>query len=158
MRLTLLLACAALAISVPARTGAEALLIGRSSVIDADTIEIKGERIRLNGIDAPESAQLCRNSRDKNYRCGALASEALNDFLAASRPTRCRFVSRDRYGRFVGDCYRADGASVAELLVLSGWAFDWLRYRKGAYADEQAHARAMRLGIWSGTFTYPLDT
>jgi endonuclease YncB( thermonuclease family) len=55
MRLTLLLACAALAISVPARTGAEALLIGRASVIDGDTIEIKGERVRLNGIDEPRA-------------------------------------------------------------------------------------------------------
>ena len=32
---------------------------GRASVIDGDTIEIRGERIRLNAIDAPESAQLC---------------------------------------------------------------------------------------------------
>jgi endonuclease YncB( thermonuclease family) len=37
------------------------------------------------------------------------------------------------------------------------WAFDWPRYSKGEYADEQAHARAMKLGVWSGTFTYPWE-
>jgi len=32
---------------------------GFASVIDGDTIEIRGERIRLDAIDAPESSQLC---------------------------------------------------------------------------------------------------
>ena len=34
-------------------------LIGQASVIDGDTLEIHGTRIRLWGIDAPESSQLC---------------------------------------------------------------------------------------------------
>jgi endonuclease YncB( thermonuclease family) len=36
-------------------------LIGQASVIDGDTLEIHGTHIRLFGIDAPESDQLCRN-------------------------------------------------------------------------------------------------
>jgi endonuclease YncB( thermonuclease family) len=42
--------------------GLAADLTGRASVIDADTIEIHGTRIRLWGIDAPESTQLCRDA------------------------------------------------------------------------------------------------
>ena len=38
-------------------TAVIATTVGTASVIDADTIEIRGERIRLVGIDAPESGQ-----------------------------------------------------------------------------------------------------
>jgi endonuclease YncB( thermonuclease family) len=34
-------------------------IVGVASVIDGDTIEIHSVRIRLHGIDAPESRQLC---------------------------------------------------------------------------------------------------
>lgn len=42
-----------------AKSPARVSVIGRSSVVDADTIEIHGQRIRLFGIDAPESTQFC---------------------------------------------------------------------------------------------------
>jgi endonuclease YncB( thermonuclease family) len=35
-------------------------LVGQASIIDSDTLEIHGTRVRLWGIDAPESTQLCR--------------------------------------------------------------------------------------------------
>ena len=64
-----------------------------ASVIDGDTIEIHGTRIRLNGIDAPESGQLCQDARGTAWRCGQQAALALSDrtgggrWSAASRPT-----------------------------------------------------------------------
>ena len=38
---------------------ARAEITGAARVIDGDTIDIAGERIRLHGIDAPESGQTC---------------------------------------------------------------------------------------------------
>jgi succinoglycan biosynthesis protein ExoI len=128
---------------------------GRASVIDGDTIDIAGERIRLNGVDAPESWQRCRNAQGAEYQCGKQAAFALDEWLAASRPTRCEYVERDRYGRFVGNCFRADGYEVNRWLVETGNALDWEKYSGGAYSEAQDAAKASRTGVWQGAFELP---
>nr|WP_214474384.1 thermonuclease family protein [Mesorhizobium sp. dw_380] len=130
---------------------------GRASVIDGDTIEIAGQRIRFNGIDAPESRQYCNDAKGFEYPCGQQAAQALDEFLAASRPLYCSFVDRDRYGRLVGDCWRADRQNVQRWLVEQGLALDWPRYSKGAFATEQATAKAAHSGLWQGRFDQPWD-
>jgi endonuclease YncB( thermonuclease family) len=47
--------------SLPAVPCAATDLAGQASVIDGDTLEIHGTRIRLYGIDALESGQACMN-------------------------------------------------------------------------------------------------
>jgi endonuclease YncB( thermonuclease family) len=65
-------------------------------VIDGDTIEIHGERIRLWGIDALESDQLCRDDDSKHYQCGRLAANALAAlFTTIARPVTCSPTGRD---------------------------------------------------------------
>ncbi|MER9758521.1 thermonuclease family protein [Mesorhizobium sp. M0138] len=132
-------------------------IAGVASVIDGDTIEIHGQRIRFNGIDAPESRQLCKNANGADYPCGRRSAQALDAFLAASRPVQCTFVTWDRYHRFVGDCRRADGASVAGWMVEHGQALDWPRYSHAAYAGQQATAKAAKAGLWAGTFQVPWE-
>jgi len=69
-------------------------LIGQVSVIDGDAIEMHGTRIRIFGIDALESDQLCRNEQSSHYRCGQKASNTLFD-LTNRRPVQCIEVDRD---------------------------------------------------------------
>jgi endonuclease YncB( thermonuclease family) len=45
-------------------------IVGRASVIDGDALELSAQRIRLDGVDAPESGQLCDDGNETNYRCG----------------------------------------------------------------------------------------
>ncbi|MHC2276369.1 hypothetical protein ACVME8_002980 [Bradyrhizobium diazoefficiens] len=80
-------------------------IVGRASVIDGDTIEIHGTRIRLWGIDAPESDQLCHGDDSELYRCGQKAAAALAGlFYSIPRPIICAPKDRDRYGRVVALC------------------------------------------------------
>ncbi|MER8917694.1 thermonuclease family protein [Mesorhizobium sp. M0761] len=132
-------------------------LSGVASVIDGDTVEVHGQRIRFNGIDAPESRQYCDDAKGFEYPCGRRSAEALDAFLAASKPVQCAFVTWDRYGRFVGDCRRADGVSVASWMVEHGQAVDWPRYSHGAYAEQQAKAKSAKVGLWVGAFQVPWD-
>ncbi len=152
----LYLAAAFIATSLmaPSPRAADAIT-GRATVIDGDTIEIRGERVRLHGVDAPESWQTCADGDGSTYRCGKEAAAALDLFLAASRPTRCKIVERDRYERFVATCFRADGREINRWLVESGNALDWARYSNGAYAGDEDAARSQGAGIWRGKFQLP---
>lgn len=126
---------------------------GQATVIDGDTIEIHGERIRLDGVDAPESWQVCY--APDAYRCGQEAAFALADHIGR-RTVTCTEVSRDRYKRIVARCTVA-GRDIAGWLVSQGHALDWPRYSKGRYADMQEQARAARRGIWRGRFQLPWE-
>ena len=143
------LACAA--------SPAAAELVGRASVIDGDTIELQGQRIRLHGIDAPEAAQQCRGDDGRPYPCGRIAAHALATTLANARPTRCEVRDRDQYDRIVATCFRADGKDAAAIMVQAGHALDWPRYSGGAYAGDQKLAEGTGLGMWQGTFTPPWE-
>ncbi len=77
-------------------------ITGQPRVIDGDTIEVAGQRIRLHGIDAPESRQLCRRDGEP-WRCGKDATSALSAFLGG-RAVNCEELDRDRYRRIVAKC------------------------------------------------------
>lgn len=128
-------------------------LSGQASIIDGDTLEIHGMRIRLWGIDAPESSQLCRNDESLQYRCGAKAANELDAFIAR-RPVDCSPVSLDQYGRTVAVC-SIDGVDLAEWLVRNGLAFDWPTYSKGKYDKAQRDAEHAGRGIWAGSYVEP---
>src|SRR5246500_4010628 len=75
-------------ILAPTSAAAADNLAGQVSIIDGDTLEIHGTRIRLWGIDAPESTQLCRGDDSQQYRCGAKSANDLDAFIAR-RPVNC---------------------------------------------------------------------
>ncbi|WP_050579584.1 hypothetical protein [Rhizobium leguminosarum] len=72
-------------------------IVGRASVVDGDTIEIAAQRIRLNGIDAPESWQVCEDGARKPYRCMFSLEGGFRAARPASLIETC-VVSRRRAG------------------------------------------------------------
>lgn len=148
------LLAAAMALPLLADPAFAETIAGRASVIDGDTLEIKGERIRLHGIDAPESAQLCQDAAGKEWRCGQKAANALADRIG-NRRVSCRVTDTDRYGRSVAAC-SASGESLNAWLVSQGWAVAYRRYSLEFVGDEDA-ARSARAGIWAGKFQPPWE-
>lgn len=127
-------------------------LIGRASVIDGDTIELHGQRIRIHGIDAPEARQRCSHPDGSEWRCGREAAFALDDLLQA-RVLDCDPRDQDRYGRIIAVC-RIGSIDIGEWMVRNGWATAYRRYSTD-YGTAEEKARAEGRGIWSGSFENP---
>lgn len=72
-------------------------------VIDGDTFDCDGRRVRLQGIDAPELAGHCRPGRQCTPGDGVASTESLAR-LVAWNSVQCRPVDIDVYGRTVARC------------------------------------------------------
>lgn len=139
--------------TAPAAT-ADGALSGTASVIDADTLELHSERIRLVGVDAPESGQTCRDAGGGLVRCGTIAANALDAWINRN-PVTCLSEGRDRYQRILGRCF-VRGQSMQDWLVRNGHAVAYRSYSTEFVPAELA-AREAKAGIWAGEFVMPWD-
>jgi endonuclease YncB( thermonuclease family) len=136
----------------PAQSNAQTIA-GQASVIDGDTIEIHGTRIRLFGIDAPEGGQTC-TLQGKAFPCGRRASFALADKIGR-QVVECQPKDRDRYGRVVAVC-RIGGEDINGWMVAQGWALAY-RYYSLDYVSQEQRAESAKAGMWQGQFQAPWD-
>ena len=128
-------------------------ITGTPRVIDGDTLEVAGQRVRLFAIDAPEINQSC--SRDgRPWRCGEAATRALAGKIGR-HPVACQERGQDRYGRIVAVCY-AGGEDLNAWMVLRGLEVAYRLYSLD-YLDQETIARAARRGIWASTFEKPWE-
>ena len=144
---------ASLTLAASAREPASPI-VGRASVIDGDTIEIRGQRIRLFGIDAPEGRQTCTDAQGVAYRCGQKAAQAL-DYRISDGVVTCEPKDRDRYGRIVAVC-RAYGEDLSAWMAGLGWALAFRRYST-QYVPAEELAERRKAGMWSGQFVPPWE-
>ena len=132
------------------------MLEGVAKVIDGDTIEIAGNRLRLHGIDAPEGRQRCRRKADgTSWAVGRAAARALRGMIAGGRVCCSVRRERDQYGRVVGTCY-TNGADLNRRMVSQGYALAYRHYSRRYVRDEQS-ARAAGAGIHSCEYESPRD-
>ena len=126
-------------------------------VVDADTIILDGEKIRLSGIDAPETSQLCLNAQGENYFCGEKATQELIQLINSTetKSVECKYNGSDKYGRLIGNCW-VDGIYINAWLVKNGWAMAYRRYNN-EFVEEEIEAKKKKVGIWKGTFVEPWD-
>jgi endonuclease YncB( thermonuclease family) len=125
-------------------------LHGAVRVIDGDTLDVDGRRIRLFGIDAPERAQSCTR-QGVAYACGHDATEAMR--ALAGDTLTCEGRDTDRYRRLVAVCWH-NGKDINAAMVEGGWAVAYRQYSTDYVGAENAAKRAGR-GLWSGEFQMP---
>ena len=119
-------------------------------VIDGDTVDVdidlgfgvwlKDERVRIMGIDTPES-----RTRDKVEKKFGLAAKARLKELLGPTPILKTQVGKGgedmkgKFGRILGDFLTKDGKKCGELLVKEGHA---VKYMGGAKEDvEKQHLK-----------------
>ena len=127
---------------------------GAVDVIDGDFFRRGKDEIRLNGIDAPEYRQSCRDENGGEWSCGREAARALRN-LVAGRTIECTGLDADRYGRLVSRCTTGTLVLNSEMVRL-GWAIAYTRH-SALYIREEDDARREKRGIWRGTFDLPED-
>lgn len=133
--------------------GEPVTIVGMAKAIDGDTVEIRGERVRIHGIDAPEAAQTC-DQGGQTIPCGQEATEALARKMGRNQVT-CTGTERDRYDRLIAVCLVGD-IDLGSWLIEQGRAVAFLKYSRDYVAVEQ-RAKEKKAGIWSTTFLMPWD-
>lgn len=143
-------------------------IIGPVRVIDADTFEVGGTRVRLHGVDAAERDQLCWDEDGQAWPCGQWATEEARA-LFEGRLAWCRRLDTDRYGRAVARCAAGLGgiarakdgaggvapwADVGAEVVGRGMAVAYRDYSDD-YVGVEAIARAKGEGVFAGSMIEP---
>ncbi len=112
------------------------------AVADGDTVDLlvgsQTHRVRLGGIDAPESDQ-----------AHGTVSRAALAWLCLGRTAELSVEDTDRYGRLVGQL-RCQGQAVNARLVQQGHAWVYPAYNRDPTLNTlEAQARRERLGLWA---------
>lgn len=123
-------------------------------IVDGDTFDLDETRIRLNGIDAPEVGQKCRDASGAQWDCGRAATDALFD-LTQGREISCEFLESDQYDRKIANC-AADGVDIGSSMIERGLAWAYTTY-SDRYVGGELSSKAKKIGIWQGDAQPPWE-
>jgi endonuclease YncB( thermonuclease family) len=129
-------------------------LSGVPRIVDGDTLVLAETHVRLEGIDAPETDQVCLDASGKRWTCGIAARDALAEHTGR-REVSCADKGHDRYGRMLALCSIA-GENLNAWMVSQGLALAYIHYST-EYVSQEAVARQQHRGMWSGAFIAPWD-
>jgi len=126
--------------------GKRSALMKVIKITDGDTIvvlspENKQIKIRLEGIDAPESGQ----------EYGSKSKSFVGDLLKkGGGKVRVEVTGVDRYQRSLARLYLEDYTNVNEAVVSNGYAWHFKKYSKDQdLADAEIKAREKKVGLWA---------
>ncbi|MEN3230491.1 thermonuclease family protein [Methylorubrum rhodesianum] len=154
MRATMLIGMSLVAVLGPAAAWSGEALNGRATVIDGDTLNVRGKVIGLFGIAAPRLKQACLNGSGQGYPCGTISAQALAAHLGVAT-IACETKEPDQHGRILAIC-RKGGEDLGAWMSRHGHAVADRRI-SAAYVPDETMAWAKRWGIWAGVFDDPMS-
>jgi endonuclease YncB( thermonuclease family) len=127
--------------------------VAAAAIHDGDTLKITqggtAYSVRIFGIDAPETRQICIDAGNEISACGIAARDEMVK-IAGSGVLSCEIKSLDKlYNRVVGLCTTAGGTDIGRELVRRGYAYNEA-HDSAFYRAERADAQAHRRGLWAG--------
>jgi endonuclease YncB( thermonuclease family) len=129
-------------------------LSGVPRIVDGDTLAIGTTKVRLEGIDAPETDQVCLNAKGVRWACGIDARDQLAAHIAG-REINCTSSGTDVYRRTLATCMLAE-ENLNDWMVQQGWALAYVKY-SSKYVHAEENARTNQRGLWQGAFIAPWD-
>jgi endonuclease YncB( thermonuclease family) len=132
-------------------------LAAEAIITDGDTLLLNGRPYRLDGIDAPETDQVCLDENGSVWACGIQAREELKKFVG-KRHVRCDGKKFDTVyrNRLAAVCLvEGETMSLNQWVVQSGWALNFEPYAKGRFKNDEIDARQNSKGLWKGCFAPP---
>ena len=125
-------------------------------VVDGDSFVVGARKLRLDGIDAPELKQTCKDSQNVEWPCGRVSRAALEKLLLEPGLS-CVAEAQDLYARSVATCRSTSTPDIAAAQVGDGMAVTHEFNGMRDYGGEEDAARAQKRGIWRGAFDRPED-
>ena len=122
---------------------------GIPKIIDGDTVWFGKDKLRIQGMDAPESAQSCFKE-GKEYYCGEESTKFMAKLFDDSE-TVCIADEKDKYGRWLATCHNKNNGNLAETMVKEGMAVSYY----GFYIESEEKAKISKKGMWAGRFQRP---
>lgn len=128
-------------------------LIGTAFAQDGDSLILRGEKVRLAGIDAPELHQTCQRYEER-WNCGHDSAKYLAK-LVAQDVTICEYTKRDRYKRPVATC-TVGNVNLNEAMVKTGLAVAYHKYNPPENVIQaEKIAKSAKAGLWESDFVRP---
>jgi endonuclease YncB( thermonuclease family) len=114
------------------------LPVAAQTVVNGDSIELKGKTYRLYGIDAPDDGQVCPDGWPAAYEAEAYLGQ-----LIGGKAVTCTPIGLQRGNETQAVC-RADGVDIGAAMVTGGMAYAFVPYSVRYITQEESAASANR--------------
>lgn len=129
-------------------------ITGSVTVIGAHIFYIGGRYVRLFGVDAPDTDQICSDGNGRSYNCGESAASWVRNWIDKN-PIDCYILKVEPKGQDLATCVWGE-YDIGAGLVGSGWGIAKTK-ETAIYKPYEAKAQSESSGLWQGTFYSPED-